>query len=234
MTLTYNEIVSRIQNNLNSVSKDMYIPKRFILSVFKSKAEFLMAQKFYDKSLFRETNLYKWINCVDLEEVDYIKCGKIEFKTCNTIMRSKKKLPKLLWTRYGSTVLMVTNIDGSKEYQVISHSYYQSIKNNKNFEKFKGKFAIIYPDNVLYIPDSTVTKVNILLYTLDETCDDLENCDDSKSTGCESYWDKTFEISDKIGEVAIQETLKEVMIRLQIPKDENDNLDSNIKSREQQ
>ena len=131
MIITYNEIVSRIQNNLNTLDKDMLIPRRFILSIFKSKAEFLMAQKFYDKSLFRETNLYKWINCIDMEEIDSVCCGKIQLQTCNIVMRSKKKLPKLIWTRYGSTVLMVTNIDGSKEYQVVSHSYYQSLKNKK-------------------------------------------------------------------------------------------------------
>ena len=233
MIITYNEIVSRIQNNLNSLDKDMLIPKRFILSIFKSKAEFLMAQKFYDKSLFRETNLYKWINCIDMEEIDTVTCGKIQLQTCNIVMRSKKKLPKLIWTRYGSTVLMVTNIDGSKEYQVVSHSYYQNLKNKRNFEKFKGKYAIIYPDNKLVIPDTFLKKVNVLLFSLDEKSEDLSNCEDSENNECQSYWEKEIELSDKIAEVAIQETLKEVSMRIQIPKDSNPNLDSNLKSREQ-
>lgn len=236
MSVTYNEIVSRIQNNLNTLNKDMYIPRRFILSVFKSKAEFLMAQKFHDKSLFRETNLFRWIDCIDMEEIDHVRCGKIELQTCNIVMSSKCKLPKLLWTRYGSTALMVTNIDHSKEYKIISHSYYQSLKKTKNFEKFKGTFAIIYPDNKIVIPDSTVKKINVLLYTLDEKADDISNCDSngSSSSGCQSYWEKELEISDKIAEVALQETLKEVMMRIQVPADENPNNDSNIKSREQQ
>lgn len=232
MQITYNEIVSRIQNNLNSLDKDTFIPRRFILSIFKSKLEFLMAQKFHDKSLFRETNIYKWINCIDMEEIDSVSCGKIELSTCDVIMRSKKKLPKLLWTRYGSTVAMVTNIDGSKEYEVVSFSYYQTIKNKKHFDKFKGNFAIIYPDNKIVIPDTYVSKINVLLFTLDEAFDDVSNCDNSNNS-CESYWDKEFEISSKVSEVALQETLKEVMMRLQIPKDENSQGDSNIKSREQ-
>ena len=136
-----------------------------------------------------------------------------------------------MWTRYGSTLIMVTNIDGSKEYKVISHSYYQTIKKTKNFDKFKGSFAILYPDNKLVIPDTHVKKVNVLIFSLDETCNDLSDCEEG--SGCGSYWEKEIEISDKIGEIAIQETLKEVSMRLQIPKDENPNNDSNIKSKEQ-
>ena len=153
MTITYNELVSRIQGSFNTLNKDMFIPRRYILSVFKAKAEFYMAQKFYDKSLFRETNLFKWINCIKMEDVPASKCG-VELQSCHNIVRSKKKLPRLLWSRYGASALMITNIDGSKEYQIISLSYYNSIRKKRDFDKFKGKFAIIYPDNHLYIPDS--------------------------------------------------------------------------------
>ena len=87
--MTYLEVVSRIQNHLNTLNKDTFIPRRFILSVVKSKGEFLMAQRFNEKSLFRETNLFKWINCIKMEEIDTVKCGKIELMTCHTAMKSK-------------------------------------------------------------------------------------------------------------------------------------------------
>lgn len=234
MTVTYNEIVSRIQNVLNSVSKDMYIPKRLILSVFKTKAEFFLVQKIDSKKLFRENNLYKWINCIDMEEINSKKCDKVELQMCNTIMKTKNKLPKLIWTKFGSSVVMVTNMDGSKEYQLVTHSYYNSIRHNRNFDKFKGNFAILYPDNYIYIPDSQVRKINVLLYSFDEICDNLENCDDEFKDNCKSYWEKEFELMDKISEIVVSETIKEISMRLQIPKDSNDNLDPNIKSKEQQ
>lgn len=240
MTITYNEIVSQIQNTLRTLNKDQYIPRRYILSVFKSKAEFLMAQKFHDKSLFRETNLYKWLECVDMIEMDKKLCNKMEIPSCEKAVKSKKKLPKLLWTRYGSTVLMVTNIDHSKEYQVVSLSYYNTIKRKSNFDKFKGKYAIIYPDNTLVIPDSTVKKVNVLMYSLDEKFADSSDCDksslfDTEDDGgnCNNYWESEIELSDKVSELAIAETLKTVSMRLQVKEDENPNLDSNIISREQ-
>ena len=233
MTVSYGEIVSRIQNTLNSVNKDVYIPRRYILSIFKSKAEFLMAQKFYDKSLYRETNLYDWLECVDMEQMDRVLCNSIQLDSCEKAVRTKKKLPKLIWTRYGSTILMVTNIDHSKEYKLVTQAYYNTLKSKKNFNKFRGNFAIVYPDNRLVIPDSTVKKINILLYSLDETSNELSNCSDSSNVFCGSYWDKLVTLSDKVGEVAIQETLKEVTLRMQIVPDENPQGDANIKSREQ-
>ncbi|MDR1019036.1 MAG: hypothetical protein LBM02_10100 [Lachnospiraceae bacterium] len=187
-----------------------------------------MAQKLFDKTLFRETSLFKWINCVELIEEDVIKCGKLEFKRCKSLMKSKKKLPKTLWSKYGSSIILVTTIDGEKEYKLISQVDYMNLLKRPNNDKFKGKWAIIYPDNYIYLPDSEVRMVNILMYTLDEKADDSSDCKDCSD--CESYWDKEVSISDKVREVVIQETLKEIAMRIQIPKDENPNLDSNQKS----
>ena len=225
--MKYRELISRIENGLNALTKDMFIPRRYILSVFKSKAEFYMAQKLFDKTLYRESNLFKWINCVEMIEDDIIKCDKVEFKRCESLMKSKKKLPKLLWSRYGSSIIMVTNLDHSKKYNIITQSDYIVLKSRPNSEKFLGNYAI-YIDGYLYIPDSTVKSINILLYTMDEKADDISNCKDCKD--CESYYDKELLVSDKIREAVIQETLKEISTRIQIPKDENPNLDSNQKS----
>lgn len=225
---TYREIVSRIENSLNSLTKDTFIPRRYTLSVFKSKAEFFMAQKLFDKTLFRETSLFKWVNCVQMVEEDMIKCGKLEFKRCKSLMKSKKKLPKVLWSKYGSSVILVTTIDGEKEYKLISQVDYMNLLKRPNSEKFIGKFAIII-DDYLYLPDSEIKMVNILIYTLDEKADDLSDC--KECDDCESYWDKEVLISDKIREVVIQETLKEVSMRLQVPLDSNPNLDPNEKGK---
>lgn len=227
--MIYNDIVSRIQTTLNTLNRDMYIPKRLILSIFKSKAEYLMAQRFNDKSLFREINLYKWVKCISMEETNSVKCGKMEIETCEHSMISKKKLPELIWSRYGASILMITNIINDKEYIIISPNEYITLKKRRGFEKFKGKYAIIYPDLKILIPDSTVTKINILLYSLDEKIDDISECNDD-TTECMSYWEKEVNVPIKIREVVIQETLKELMIRLQIPKDELSDGDSNKKS----
>ena len=225
--MIYREIVSRVENSLNALAKDTFIPRRYILSVYKSKAGFLMAQKLYDKSLFRETNLFKWINCITMIEDDIVKCDKIEFKRCHNLMKSKNKLPKLLWSKYGASVFLVTNIDNSKEYKLITQSDYINLKNRRNADKFLGGYAILYPDNHIYIPDSEVKSINVLVYTLDEKADETSDCGDCKE--CINYWDTEINISDKIDEVVMQETIKEIAMRLQIPLDAKDNLNPNEK-----
>lgn len=226
--MTYNEVISRVQNTLNAVNKDMYIPKRYILAVLKSKAEFLVSQKFNDKSLFREMNIFSWVNCVEMKEMDTYMCGLVELEDCGTVMVTKVKLPELIWSRYGSSILMVTNITNSKKYQLISPLEFMNIKNRSNFEKFKGKYAIIYPDNRIIIPDSTVKKINVLLYTLDESIINMGYCEECDN--CNNYYDAEFNLPNKIGEAVIQEAIKEISLRMQIPKDELPSGNSNEKN----
>ena len=52
---------------------------------------------------------------------------------------------------------MVTNITNSKKYQLISPSEFLNLKDRSNFDKFRGKYAILYPDNKIIIPDNTKT-----------------------------------------------------------------------------
>lgn len=226
--MTYNEVISRVQNTLNAVNKDMYIPKRYILAVLKSKAEFLVSQKFNDKSLFREMNIFSWVNCVEMKEMDTYMCGLVELEDCGTVMVTKVKLPELIWSRYGSSILMVTNITNSKKYQLISPLEFMNIKNRSNFEKFKGKYAIIYPDNRIIIPDSTVKRINVLLYTLDESIINMGYCEECDN--CNNYYDAEFNLPNKIGEAVIQEAIKEISLRMQIPKDELPSGNSNEKN----
>lgn len=233
MTYTYNQLVSRVNNTLNALNKDTYVPRRYILHILKSKVEFYTAQKLYDKSLYRELNSFKWLECVKMKEVDSSKCG-VELSSCDVVSRSRKKLPKLLWSRFGPSVIMVTNIDGSKEYQIITQSYYNTIRKKRGFSKFSGKYAIVNPDGYLYIPDSSVEIVNILLLTFDETCDDLSECADKDSNGCRSYWETEIELPDKLSESIIQETIKEVAMRIQIPEDVNEDNSSVDKGSSQQ
>ena len=226
--MTYNEVISRVQNTLNAINKDMYIPKRYILAVLKSKAEFLVSQKFNDKSLFREMNIFSWVNCVEMKEMDTYMCGLVELEDCGTVMVTKVKLPELIWSRYGSSILMVSNITNSKKYQLISPLEFMNIKNRSNFEKFKGKYAIIYPDNRIIIPDSTVKKINVLLYTLDESIINMGYCEECDN--CNNYYDAEFNLPNKIGEAVIQEAIKEISLRMQIPKDELPSGNSNEKN----
>lgn len=143
-------------------------------------------------------------------------------------MQTKIELPNLIWSRYGASILMVTNITNSKKYQLISPSEFLNLKDRSNFDKFRGKYAILYPDNKIIIPDNTVKKINVLLYTLDEKIISYNNCDGSND--CKSYYEAHFNVPDKLKETVIQEAIKEISFRIQIPKDEVPSGNSNEKT----
>ena len=226
--MTYGDLISSVVNGFNSTKKDMRIPKRYILSVFKKNAEFIMSQKLRDRSLYREEDLFTWLNCIELKREDIVKCPIIEFKTCKDLMRTKKKLPKILSSIFGYAILLVTTIDGEKEYKIKTLSSYNTLKRRSNFDKFKGKYSYL-KDGYLYIPDSDVEAVNILILTLDEDSDEISECSDP-NLKCTSIWDREIKVADKILTPIIQQTVQEISIRFNIPVDENSNLDVNVKT----
>lgn len=224
--MTYAQAISRISNSLNSLQKDARIPKRYILSVLKETAEFLLSQKLRDRTLFRETDLFKWIRCVELKQEDTVKCPILEFKKCKTLSRSKHKLPKIVGSKYGYAVLVVQTVDGEKHFKHITLREYNNNSKRENAEKFKGGY--FYINEYLYIPDSEIELVDILLLTLDEDAEDCSSCSDR--TECDDVLQQEFPVPSKLMNVVIQETLKELSFRLQIPRDENSDLDSHQKS----
>lgn len=224
--MTYGEAVSRIINDVNALTKDQRLSKRWILSILKEVGEFLLSQKLLDKTLYRETDLFKWLKCVELKQDEIVKCPIVEFRRCKSLMRSKKKLPKIIGSKYGYAVLIVTTIDGARRFAPISLLEYTSMVQRRNYEKFIGtKYYIA--DNYLYIPDSEVEVVDMLILSLDEDCEDASGC--SEQNPCQSVWEKEFPFPAKFANVIVQEALKEVTMRLQVPTDSNSDLDSNQK-----
>jgi len=222
--MTNAEFVSRVANGLNSISKDDRIPKRYILHVGRQKAIFYISQKLNDRSLYREDNLYKTIDCFELHSIDVTKCDIIEFRRCKSIMKSKNKLPKLIYSRYGSTLKEVTTVDGEKEFKTTTPSQYR-----RDQARIESSDYINYyiKDGYLYLLDTEIEVVNLYLITTDTECSsEASSCSDNT---CQSLWDYEFIVPDKLEEVVIGETIKEVSMKKQLPIDENPNTNSNEK-----
>lgn len=224
--MTNSEIVSRVRNGLNSISKDDRISRRYILHVAKQKATFLISQKLGDRSLFREDNLYKTVDCFEMEPVDVVRCEILEFRRCKSIMKSKCKLPKLIYSRYGNSLKEVITADGEKEFKPITPSQYR--RDNNRLEKPEYIYYYV-KDDYLYLLDTEIELVS--LYLISMNLDYLEEgcgCKD-KSEECKSLWDYEFNVPDKLEEAIVGETIKEVAMVKQIPRDENPNSNNNEK-----
>jgi hypothetical protein len=224
--MTNAEIVSRVRNGLNSISKDDRISRRYILHVAKQKATFLISQKLNDRSLFREDNLYKTVDCFEMEPVDVVRCEILEFRRCKSIMKSKCKLPKLIYSRYGGSLKEVITADGEKEFKPITPSQYRRDKN-----RVEGSDYIYYyvKDGYLYLLDTEIELVSLYLISME--LDSVEDgcCCNDNSEECKSLWDYEFNVPDKLEEAIVGEAIKEVAMSKQIPRDENPNSNNNEK-----
>lgn len=221
--MTNREIVSRIRNDLNSINKDSRKSRRYILKTLRDKASFLIAQKMNDRSLFREDNLYDVVECFELESIEVVKCDIIEFRRCKSIMKSKCKIPKLIYSRYGSSLKEVTGIDNEIEFKATTPSQYRRDK-IRGFSDYNYYYI---KDEYLYLIDSEVERVNLYLITTET--EKINECSACKECDCKSLWDYEFKVPSKLTEVVIAETLKEILPSIQIPTDENPNLNSNEK-----
>jgi len=224
--LTNSEITSRIRNNFNSLSKDDRISNRYILHVARQKSIFYISNKLNDRSLYREDNLYSILDCFEMEQVEVVKCDIIEFRSCRTVMKSKKRLPKLIYSKYGNSLKDVTSIDDFAELKPTTPSQYRRDSRRAGKDEFVRYYV---KDGYLYILDRELLRVNLYFITMEtEKLEALSSC---AKPSCKSLWDYDFIVPDKMEEVVISEAVKEISMRKQIPADTNPNLDNNLKTK---
>lgn len=228
---TNGKFVSSILGSLNSVTKDDRIPRRQILSIGESKARNYISQKLLDRTLHNETNLFTTIPCLVMEPQETIKCDVLEFRRCKTLMRSADKIPGLIFSKYGDSIILVTSVDGEVEFNKSSVSDYSNNIKRKHYNLSKNYYL---HDDYLYIPDVEIEAVSVILISqAPYSCDLVKGCS-NEDKDCKSIWDYPFICPDKTIDAIRRETLVELAtITKRIPKDENPNLDSNQKSETQ-
>ena len=57
------DFVARAVNGIKALSKDAHISKRYILSIGRAKAKFLMSQKWDELTLNKEDTLISQVKC---------------------------------------------------------------------------------------------------------------------------------------------------------------------------
>lgn len=224
--MTNAEVISRVKNGLKSLSKDDRISSRYILHVARQKSTFYIAQKLGDRSLYREDNLYSVVDCFEMERIETTKCDIIEFRNCKTVMKSKKKLPKLLYSKNGNSLKEVTSIDNFVELKSTTPSQFRRDSRRTGSDDYVRYYV---KDGYLYILDTEILMVNLYFLTIET--EKLEAISKCAKPSCKSLWDYDFVVPDKMEEVVISETIKEILTRKQIVADTNPNLDENLKTK---
>lgn len=224
--MTNSKIVSRVLNGIKALGKDDRISKRYILNIAKQKAEYYISTKLADRSLYKEDNLYTTIECFELEKINIIKCDIIEFRTCKSIMKSKKKIPGLVYSKYGNSLKEVTSVDDSKDFIATTPRQYRKDKERQGSEE---AIRFYVKDDYLYLLDTEVEVVNLYLLTQDtEKVEEICSCSKEE---CKSLWDYEFVCPSKMTKIVIEETIQEIFSSKQVTPDTNPNMDNNQKGK---
>jgi len=229
------EFVSRVVNGGKFLSKDSHISGRYILGIGRTKARFLLSQKLDELTLSREEGIKTNIQCFAMERITSRDCGIVEFKLCNKLMKSCKKLPEGIFGKVGSGITRITNIDESLEYDFTTPSQYARHNRRRRIYN-RGNVRYYYlKDGYLYLPGSNAHLVDIDMITLDKVeASKLSTC--GADTTIDSFecsnWDTDFVCPDRFMDLVLQETINEVasFYRSSI-SDENPNLDGHEKTK---
>lgn len=219
--MTNREIVSKIFNVLKLNNKDEHTSRRFVLKLLQDTATQLLSQKWMDRTILNETNLYSHIPCFEFKKINTKDCPSIEFRLCNTLMKSVKPLPKLIFSRLGASVKNIVSVDGNFTFILVDENQYRRNKKRQNSLK-NEVYIYLRSDNHLYIPDHEIFSLDLNIFTpKTEDVDECSSCNNDNK--CKSKWDYEFILSDKLLDVVFTQTLQILGITKQSREDENPN-----------
>lgn len=216
---TNREAVSKVLNTLKSNNIDDLIPRRYILKLLQDTSTVLISQKLLDRTIVLESNLYTFIPCFEFEKIDVKSCPNVEFRLCKTLMKSKKPLPKLVFSRLGASIKEIISLDGNYVFVYLDKGQYQRSKNRRY--SIKGEvYVYLDSDNHLYIPDHEIETVDLTILTVKP--EDADDCSACKKE-CNSKWDARFIVPDKLIDTVFNQTLQILGMNKQIREDQNPN-----------
>lgn len=185
--MTLREIISTVRNSVKALTLDDRLSNRYVYSLLLHYTNFFIKRDSDARRIFKQTHLFKTVNCFELEERPLIECSNILIPNCKTVMRSKKKLPKVYNTIYGN-LLDVFSVDGSVSFTEGSPNSYSSYKSREFKPKNKGFYFI--ENDYLIIPDSSINAV--MLRGLFVSNDEVKRLNGDEGDGCKSKLDEEF------------------------------------------
>jgi|GEM_PF-1487118 len=219
--MTNLEAISTLTNTLKLNNRDDNLPRRYLLSLLRNSATTLISQKWLDRTILSESNLYTSIPCFQFEKIDTKICKNIEFRYCKTLMKSKCPLPKLIFSRLGASVKEIVSLDGNYRFVFLDKGQYQRNKNRKYSIKDEV-YIYLDSDNHLYIPDHEIYTVDLTILTIKP--EDIKECSSCENDDkCISRWDTLFICPDKLLESVFDIVLQRLGINRQIKEDQNPN-----------
>ena len=149
---TNREAISRLRNLIKAVNEDAFITDRYIYSLLIKHSKAILHRKDVEDKLRLNESLFETIPYVELIEIDKIEADCAGIKTGCKIMRTKKKLPKLMTATEGPIIRVVSSIDGSDIFQQCIAAVYVSMTLSTTF-KYNKTHYFWYKNGYLYFPN---------------------------------------------------------------------------------
>lgn len=215
---TIRESISRIRNVFKLVNEDAFLTDRFIYSLLIKHSKALIRRQDNENKIMRYDSLFETLPYVELIEVDKIEAECAKIKTGCKIMRTKKKLPKVMTGSYGPIFRTIAPIDGSDVFQQTTPAVYVSMTNSTTF-KYNKTHYFWYKNGYLYFPDIIWDAVSVEAM-FEEPIDNFCNEND---TECTMAQDRNVTIPDYLFTEIEQLVQQELMTLGKIPSDTGDN-----------
>lgn len=203
--MTNNEAVSKIINSFKLLNKDERISRRYVLRLLRDSAKNLISQKLLDRTISEEQNLYSKVDCFEFEKVEVVSCPIIEFRKCSVLMRSKKPLPELVFSRNGASIKEVVSVDDLTEIYLTTPDQYRRDRKRKYYHS-TDTYLYIDTNNYAYIVDKEIYAVNITILTI--KTDEIEEASACSNISCKSGYDYPFIVPDKLWNTVYTEVLQ--------------------------
>lgn len=215
---TIGDIVSRIRREMKAVNQDAFLTDRFIFSVVKKHASWLMKREDGAFKLMKFNSVFDTLDFVELIEIDKIQASCTGIKSDCTIKRTKEKLPSFMEGYWGPLIRSVNSLDGSERVLPTDSNSYTKMANSKNFKYNNNKYYWFINDHC-YFPNldwdavmvEGIYEDDISSFKCNEGCDE--------STLCLPRQAQNFNVPDYLHGELETNVLKEMGLLLQYPVD---------------
>lgn len=224
MVSTVSEAISRVRNQIKSVTVDAFVTDRYIFSLILKHISWLVKRE-DDKGILRKyNNIFHTLDYFPMIDVDRADTGCFCITSGCTVKRSKYKIPPAYEGSYGPIIRSITSIDGTTPLTLTFPSTYQAMVKQKSFKYNKTPYYYIVNDYI-YVPNVTWPAIRVEGLFRSGIGD--FNCDTEHD--CIYRQDEPFSVPMYLWAEMEQNVMKDLGLSIQIPGDMKQDLISNTK-----
>lgn len=195
-------ILSELASDTKAFNLDDRISFRYLYHKFNSKIQYFLRLEAKSREILKDYTLWKKIDCLELIDVASNSCGFID--GCNTLKRSKEKIPEAFNTNYGPIIKLLTIGVNGEELKLINSSAYSSYITRE----YNNKLPYWIENNYIYIPNTNIQILKVLIMPKNPIEVDILN---GEATKCSKIFDSIVNYPDYLITLAKQEVIKELL-----------------------